>query len=150
MSLEVRDDIIAEEVCVEESVPLTVFYKKEKYNVCLPLSASVDQLKTEVEKLTGVPPKMQKLTGRTLLREGSTLRECKLTSGSKVMLIGNKPDQIAKVNTQPKLIDFKAESSEGFFNGPDQPSVEQVPRLGDSGNTTFGNESISRECLLAW
>lgn len=45
----------------EEPVPLVVIFNKKKHDVKLALSAKMAALRQEIQRLTGVPPAMQKL-----------------------------------------------------------------------------------------
>lgn len=63
----------------------------------------------------GVPSGMQKLLlFKGNLRDGMTLGECKVISGSKIMLVGSKPGDIVSVNKKPNPLILKLEEIKGM------------------------------------
>ena len=52
--------------------------------------------------MTEIPSEMQKLMFKGMLKDEKTLAESKMKAGTKVMLIGNKPEAIAAANTKPE------------------------------------------------
>ncbi|KHJ48976.1 hypothetical protein D918_00094 [Trichuris suis] len=93
-----------------ETLDLVVSYKREKLNVSLPAISTIKKLKETLETLTGnafrfapgVPRDMQKLTTKCSLRnEDATLKSLQISSGTKFLLIGSKPEQITEAVAGP-------------------------------------------------
>ncbi|XP_030839786.1 ubiquitin domain-containing protein UBFD1-like [Strongylocentrotus purpuratus] len=83
-----------------EMVELKIMYNKKKYDVRVGVESTVAELKTEIQTTTGVPPAMQKLMFKGLMKDEKTLKELKVTSGSKLMLIGSTAKAVMEV-TKP-------------------------------------------------
>ncbi|XP_063961405.1 ubiquitin domain-containing protein UBFD1-like [Lytechinus pictus] len=83
-----------------EVVEVKVMYNKKKYDVRIGVESTVAELKTEIQTATGVPPAMQKLMFKGLMKDEKTLKELKVTGGSKLMLIGSTPKAVMEV-TKP-------------------------------------------------
>lgn len=78
------------------AVPLVVMYNKRRYDVRVSLSAKMAKLKEEIQKLTGVPPAMQKLIykGAPKPDDGKSLLELNLSANAKLMLVGSTLDDV--------------------------------------------------------
>lgn len=85
-----------------ESVEIKVIYNKTKYDVSTSLETTVAELKRELQGLLGVPDKNQKLMFKGLLRDEQTLGAVGVTKGSKLMLVGSKPNDIIAVTSVTK------------------------------------------------
>lgn len=94
-----------------EIVDLKVMYNKKKYDVRLGVECTVAELKTEIQTATGVPPAMQKLMFKGLMKDDKTLLELKVTSGAKLMLIGSTPKAVLEV-TKPVVVGASADKEE--------------------------------------
>ncbi|KAG0428505.1 hypothetical protein HPB47_024528 [Ixodes persulcatus] len=88
---------------IEDPVPLVIIFNKKKHDVSLPLSAKMAALRLEIQRLTGVPPAMQKLIykGAPKLDDAKTLRELGLSSGCKLMLVGSTLDDVLNLEVPP-------------------------------------------------
>lgn len=77
-------------------VPLVVMYNKRRYDVKVALSAKMSALKEELQRLTGVPPAMQKLIykGAPKPDDGKSLLELNLSANTKLMLVGSTLDDV--------------------------------------------------------
>uniref|UniRef100_A0A6M2E961 Putative ubiquitin-specific protease n=1 Tax=Amblyomma tuberculatum TaxID=48802 RepID=A0A6M2E961_9ACAR len=77
-------------------VPLVVMYNKRRYDVKVALSAKMSALKEELQRLTGVPPAMQKLIykGPPKPDDGKSLLELNLSANAKLMLVGSTLDDV--------------------------------------------------------
>uniref|UniRef100_A0A131YSV0 Ubiquitin specific protease n=1 Tax=Rhipicephalus appendiculatus TaxID=34631 RepID=A0A131YSV0_RHIAP len=78
------------------AVPLVVMYNKRRYDVQVSLSAKMAKLKEEIQKLTGVPPAMQKLIykGAPKPDDSKSLLELNLSANAKLMLVGSTLDDV--------------------------------------------------------
>lgn len=78
------------------AVPLVVMYNKRRYDVKVALSAKMAKLKEEIQKLTGVPPAMQKLIykGAPKPDDSKSLSELNLSANAKLMLVGSTLDDV--------------------------------------------------------
>ncbi|XP_077491229.1 ubiquitin domain-containing protein UBFD1-like isoform X3 [Amblyomma americanum] len=85
-----------EEEQQDSVVPLVVMYNKRRYDVKVALSAKMSALKEELQRLTGVPPAMQKLIykGAPKPDDGKTLLELNLSANAKLMLVGSTLDDV--------------------------------------------------------
>jgi len=101
-----------------EKISFTLVFGKEKYPVTESLDENVTDFKEKVAQLTSVPPNMQKLMFKGMLKDGQTLRDAKLTDGCKVMLIGSTPTQIAAANTAPKPEDLRQAEAQAAAKEP--------------------------------
>ncbi|KAL1443543.1 hypothetical protein MTO96_045967, partial [Rhipicephalus appendiculatus] len=90
------------------AVPLVVMYNKRRYDVQVSLSAKMAKLKEEIQKLTGVPPAMQKLIykGAPKPDDSKSLLELNLSANAKLMLVGSTLDVLnLEVPTPEQLKD---------------------------------------------
>uniref|UniRef100_UPI00358F5D53 ubiquitin domain-containing protein UBFD1 isoform X3 n=1 Tax=Myxine glutinosa TaxID=7769 RepID=UPI00358F5D53 len=95
----------------KEQVDIKIVYNKSKFDVKVSLDDTGASLKSLIHTLTGVPPAMQKVMYKGLLREDQTLREMKVTSGAKIMVVGSTLNDVLAVNT-PKESSPEASRSE--------------------------------------
>uniref|UniRef100_A0A023FSA3 Putative ubiquitin-specific protease n=1 Tax=Amblyomma parvum TaxID=251391 RepID=A0A023FSA3_AMBPA len=86
----------AEEEQQDSVVPLVVMYNKRRYDVKVALSAKMSALKEELQRLTGVPPAMQKLIykGAPKPDDAKSLLELNLSANAKLMLVGSTLDDV--------------------------------------------------------
>ena len=71
-----------------ETITVHVKHGPQDHQVALPATATVQQLKQELEPLTGLVKRQQKLIFKgKVLEDSSALTACKLVNGSKVMLL---------------------------------------------------------------
>ncbi|GAB1609029.1 ubiquitin domain-containing protein UBFD1-like [Argonauta hians] len=82
----------------KESVPFKVVFNKQKYDVEFELDKTISQVKTGIEKLIGVPPTMQKIMFKGLANDGMTLRELKVTKGTKMLVVGSTLTDVLSVS----------------------------------------------------
>uniref|UniRef100_A0A023FRM2 Putative ubiquitin-specific protease n=1 Tax=Amblyomma cajennense TaxID=34607 RepID=A0A023FRM2_AMBCJ len=85
-----------EEELQDSVVPLVVMYNKRRYDVKVALSAKMAALKEELQRLTGVPPAMQKLIykGAPKPDDAKSLLELNLSANAKLMLVGSTLDDV--------------------------------------------------------
>ncbi|KAG2446432.1 hypothetical protein HYH02_008424 [Chlamydomonas schloesseri] len=76
-----------------EQVSFKVAYGKAVQDCKRPFESTVGDLKTEIEKTTGIPSKLQKLMckGAALKDDEATLRAAGIKDGVKLLLIGSAP-----------------------------------------------------------
>lgn len=101
-----------------DKVSIVLVFGKAKHEVTEFLDDSVANFKETVAKLTGVPPSMQKLMYKGMLKDGQTLRDAKLTEGCKVMLIGSTPTQVAAANMAPKPEELRQAEAQAVAKEP--------------------------------
>jgi len=72
-----------------ETIKLKINYQKKDYEIELPLTATVYQLKEAVYKATNVPVALQKLlrSGLQLKDDNASLQAAKITNNAKIMLV---------------------------------------------------------------
>ncbi|KAJ3275309.1 Ubiquitin domain-containing protein ubfd1 [Borealophlyctis nickersoniae] len=72
---------------------------KTVYDINLPSTTLVADLKKHVEELSGVHANMQKLLYKGMLKDEQTLEEAKVKDGVRVMLMASKVEDVLKVAT---------------------------------------------------
>lgn len=82
-----------------ETVDIKVIYNKTKYDVSVCLEFTVGELKRQLMGLLGVPEKNQKVMFKGLLRDEQTLTSAGVIKGSKLMVVGSKPNDIIAVTS---------------------------------------------------
>ncbi|XP_064641775.1 ubiquitin domain-containing protein UBFD1-like [Lineus longissimus] len=105
---ECTDEVPKEEEVEKELVEFKIVYKKKPYDVKFPLDDKVSALKAHIEKLTELPPSMQKVMFRGLAKDESTLRELKVSKGAKLMVVGSTMTEVMSVSA-PDPKEIKAE-----------------------------------------
>ncbi|XP_043945233.1 ubiquitin domain-containing protein UBFD1 [Protopterus annectens] len=96
----------------KELVDLKIIWNKNKYDVKLPLDSTGTNLKEKIHALTGLPPAMQKVMYKGLIPEDKTLREIKVTSGAKIMVVGSTINDVLAVNTPKEVIQQEVKAEE--------------------------------------
>jgi hypothetical protein len=81
-----------------ETIQIKVQFGKQMKVVSRSLDTTVAELKAEIEEQTSVPVSNQKLLFKGQLKDASTLREAGLKNGSKLMVIGTKPEDTKIAN----------------------------------------------------
>ncbi|XP_071067345.1 ubiquitin domain-containing protein UBFD1 isoform X1 [Dasypus novemcinctus] len=96
-----------------ELVDLKIIWNKTKHDVKFPLDSTGSELKQKIHSITGLPPAMQKVMYKGLVPEDKTLREIKVTSGAKIMVVGSTINDVLAVNTPKDAAqqDTKAEEN---------------------------------------
>ncbi|CAG5897976.1 unnamed protein product [Menidia menidia] len=87
-----------------ETVDLKIIWNKNKYDLKIPLDSTGAKLKERIHSLTGLPPAMQKVMYKGLLPEDKTLREIRVTTGAKIMVVGSTINDVLAVNTPKEVI----------------------------------------------
>lgn len=82
--------VLAGGPCIE----IKVVFGKLSTTSSRPLSSTVAELKAEIAQHTGVPPENQKLLFKGQLKDEQTLEAAGLKSGSKVIVMGSRPEEI--------------------------------------------------------
>lgn len=88
-SLSKEDDVIS----------IKLHFGKISKLVKLDAATTVGDLKIEIERETGVPVDNQKLIFKGQLKDGSTLREAGMKNGSKLLILGTRPND-AKISQE--------------------------------------------------
>ncbi|XP_077979697.1 ubiquitin domain-containing protein UBFD1-like [Glandiceps talaboti] len=83
----------------KETVDFKVVYNKKKHDVTFGLDETVATLKLHIQTITGVPPAMQKVMFKGLMKDEKTLRELKVTKGAKMMVVGSTLNDVIAINT---------------------------------------------------
>ncbi|KAL7979016.1 hypothetical protein Chor_015040 [Crotalus horridus] len=96
----------------KELVELKIIWNKNKYDLKLPLDSTGAELKLKIHSLTGLPPAMQKVMFKGLLPEEKTLREIKVISGAKIMVVGSTINDVLAVNTPKDATQQEVKSEE--------------------------------------
>lgn len=110
-----------------ESLTIKIQYQKNTVTVQRPLSSTVAQLKQEIEKETGVPTSNQKLLFKGQLKDEQTLQQTGLKNGSKLMVIGTKPENQFTTTQQPEKLKYgKAPDSWDVEEGSGVPWSNQT------------------------
>nr|QJS39801.1 TNF receptor associated factor 7b [Petromyzon marinus] len=85
-------------------VDIKIIYNKAKFDVSVSLDSTGANLKNTIHTLTGVPPAMQKVMFKGLVREERTLRDMKVTSGAKFMVVGSTLTDVLAVNAPKEVV----------------------------------------------
>lgn len=127
----VEIDRVAEDEKTEEKTPtktvtFKVVFKKQKHQITLPLDSTTAELKSHLEKLTGVPTSMQKIMFKGRMPDDATLREQKVMSDSKIMLVGSTVTDVMSVTApDPKVL--KEEEKAATASGNKEPVSRLKP-----------------------
>ncbi|XP_057717404.1 ubiquitin domain-containing protein UBFD1 isoform X2 [Corythoichthys intestinalis] len=95
-----------------EMVDLKIIWNKIKYDLRIPLESTGARLKEKIHSLTGLPPAMQKVMYKGLVPEDKTLREMKVTSGAKIMVVGSTINDVLAVSTPKEVVQQEAKADE--------------------------------------
>uniref|UniRef100_A0A8C9H5T0 Ubiquitin domain-containing protein UBFD1 n=1 Tax=Piliocolobus tephrosceles TaxID=591936 RepID=A0A8C9H5T0_9PRIM len=95
-----------------ELVDLKIIWNKTKHDVKFPLDSTGSELKQKIHSITGLPPAMQKVMYKGLVPEDKTLREIKVTSGAKIMVVGSTINDVLAVNTPKDAAQQDAKAEE--------------------------------------
>ncbi|XP_007652831.1 ubiquitin domain-containing protein UBFD1 isoform X1 [Cricetulus griseus] len=95
-----------------ELVDLKIIWNKTKHDVKVPLDSTGSELKQKIHSITGLPPAMQKVMYKGLVPEDKTLREIKVTSGAKIMVVGSTINDVLAVNTPKDAAQQDAKAEE--------------------------------------
>ena len=87
-----------EEAEAVEPLKFRVTHRKDVLQLSMPPTATVLQLHLKLEELTGIQPTMQKVMFKGGLKDKTkTLQEVGIKNGVKMMLVGSKQDDVAKL-----------------------------------------------------
>merc|ERR1712025_853302 len=81
-------------------VTFKIVFNKKKLDITWDRTKTISSLKSYIHTITEVPPAMQKLMFKGLLKDAQTLSEAKITTGTKVMLVGSKLTDVITANTK--------------------------------------------------
>ncbi|XP_077590671.1 ubiquitin domain-containing protein UBFD1 [Stigmatopora nigra] len=95
-----------------EMVDLKIIWNKIKYDLRIPMESTGAKLKEKIHSLTGLPPAMQKVMYKGLVPEDKTLREMKVTSGAKIMVVGSTINDVLAVSTPKEVVQQEAKADE--------------------------------------
>jgi len=104
-------------------------WNKNKYDVVVRPEETVLDLKTKMQELTQLPPSMQKIMFKGLCKDDRTMKDLKVTKGTKIMMVGSKLDDVLAVNTTPNAQELKESSSGGAGGAKKEPLSKQKPHL---------------------
>ncbi|KAM4813118.1 ubiquitin domain-containing protein UBFD1 isoform X3 [Urocitellus parryii] len=108
-----------------ELVDLKIIWNKTKHDLRVPLDSTGSELKQKIHSITGLPPAMQKVMYKGLVPEDKTLREIKVTSGAKIMVVGSTINDVLAVNTPKDAAQQDAKAEEN----KKEPLCRQKERL---------------------
>ncbi|PRW58076.1 ubiquitin domain-containing UBFD1-like [Chlorella sorokiniana] len=77
-----------------ETIAIKVTFGKQSVTTNRPLLSTVAELKADIAAQTGVPAENQKLLFKGQLKDEQTLQAAGLKSGSKIIVMGSKPEEI--------------------------------------------------------
>ncbi|KAM9784941.1 ubiquitin domain-containing protein UBFD1 [Syngnathus typhle] len=95
-----------------ETVDLKIIWNKIKYDLKIGLDSTGAKLKEKIHSLTGLPPAMQKVMYKGLVPEDKTLREMKVTSGAKIMVVGSTINDVLAVSTPKEVMQQEVKAEE--------------------------------------
>ncbi|KAI7839831.1 hypothetical protein COHA_006451 [Chlorella ohadii] len=84
-----------------ETIAIKVTFGKQSVTTNRPLLSTVAELKADIAAQTGVPAENQKLLFKGQLKDEQTLQAAGLKSGSKIIVMGSKPEDIKVLSTVP-------------------------------------------------
>jgi len=114
---------------VGDPIDVKVVWNKNKYDVVVRPEETVLDLKTKMQELTQLPPSMQKIMFKGLCKDDRTMKDLKVTKGTKIMMVGSKLDDVLAVNTTPNAQELKESSSSGAGGAKKEPLSKQKPHL---------------------
>lgn len=105
---------------IEATLKFRVVWKKQTFEVSFGAEQKVAKLKEHIQTLTGlldtlklhytvcpvspapgIPPAMMKLMYKGLLKDDKTLREAKISNGTKMMVVGSTVDDVLTIQPPP-------------------------------------------------
>lgn len=112
-----------------DTIDVKVVWNKTKYDVSVGADETVKDLKEKMLDLTGLPPSMQKIMYKGLCNDEKTMKDCKVTKGAKIMMVGSTLDDVLAVSTTPNAQELKElkESVVGGAKSSDEPLCKQKP-----------------------
>jgi len=85
-----------------EIIKFSVNFKKQNYDMQFGNEETAAALKQSIAQVTGVPPQLQKLMLKGLVKDDhKTLSQLNIVNGSKLMLIGSTVNEVVEVSTAP-------------------------------------------------
>lgn len=112
-----------------EPIDVKVVWNKTKYDVVVRPEETVLDLKTKMHELTQLPPTMQKIMFKGLCKDDRTMKDLKVSKGTKIMLVGSTLDDVLSVSTTPKAADLKDSSGSAVSAAKKEPLSKQKPHL---------------------
>jgi len=109
-----------------DPIDVKVVWNKNKYDVVVRPEETVLDLKTKMEELTQLPPAMQKIMFKGLCKDDRTMKDLKVTKGTKIMLVGSTLDDVLAVSATPNAQELK-ESSASSGAAKKEPLSKQKP-----------------------
>ncbi|CAK9290473.1 unnamed protein product [Gordionus sp. m RMFG-2023] len=88
----------------EKIITIKILFKKEKYDIPMKLSATIKDLKEEVNKKTGLHTTLQKIMFKGLTKDEQTLKDLNAVEGSKFMVIGSTLNDIMSIRPPDKIL----------------------------------------------
>lgn len=110
-----------------DPIDVKVVWNKTKFDVVVRPEETVLQLKNKMHELTQLPPTMQKIMFKGLCKDDRTMKDLKVTKGTKIMLVGSTLDDVLSVSTTPKAQDLKDSSGTTEGAAKKEPLSKQKP-----------------------
>jgi len=129
------------EVTPQEMVDFKVVYNKQTFNVTFPIDSTVLSLKQHLEALTDVEVNNQKIMFKGLMKDDVSLRDHKLTSGAKLMLVGSKRTDIQAVSETKAVKESEKGASAAANKEPlckQKPHSTVLEKYGKPDDTMIG------------
>jgi len=92
---------------VRQQISFSVKFGNQVYSIVMDASATLQSLRDELHRLTGILPACQKITYKGIMKDDAlTLKELKVVNGAKLMMLGSKiEDVMATTVLAEKVID---------------------------------------------
>lgn len=107
----------------DRRIDIKVVFGKQSSTVSRPLSSTVAELKQDIAAHTGVPTENQKLLFKGQLKDEQTLEAAGLKSGSKVIVMGSRPEEI-KTAARVQVTALGKGAADGTGDWDDKPASE--------------------------
>nr|CAB3267464.1 ubiquitin domain-containing protein UBFD1-like [Phallusia mammillata] len=88
------------ETPVADNISFLVVFNKQKLKISWSASDTIANLKAHLHDTTGVPPALQKLMFKGLVKDEQKLSEAGIVNGSKMMLVGSKLTDVILATTK--------------------------------------------------
>ncbi|XP_018015254.1 ubiquitin domain-containing protein UBFD1 [Hyalella azteca] len=112
----------------EEKIAFKVIFNRKKYDVELPASSTIQQLKQHLAPMIDVIPSMQKVMVKGLAGNDKTLAELGVTKTTKVLVVGSKFDEVITIKVD-KLSATASSSSSSTSSAPSSSSSLSTQKI---------------------
>jgi len=110
-----------------DPIDIKVVWNKTKYDVAVTPEETVADLKAKMQALTQLPPSMQKIMFKGLCKDDKTMKDLKVTKGTKIMLVGSTLDDVISVSTTPSAKELKDGATGSITQNKKEPLSKQKP-----------------------